>query len=131
MFKRIRILLPILIVPFLTSCRGTTVTKTSTIELGSITNMSKSSIDYSCQRCDGTATYSLTISKNQSLDMKADFIVELGALTITVMDKKNNLENFIVVEDYSRTINFENYGSYKIRVVADEFKGSYSFNWAK
>ena len=127
-------IIPVLLaVPFLLSCRNSTyVSKLMTYELGSTTKMGSGYISYSCQKADGSATYHFTIKDNQSLIMTAKYTVELGALTITALDNDGTeLHHSIIVEDGEEQISFPDYGSYKIRVDYDEFKGTYRMDWKK
>ena len=122
-----------LAVPFLLSCRNSTyVSKLMTYELGSTTKMGSGYISYSCQKADGSATYHFTIKDSQSLEMTVKYTVELGALTVTALDKDGTeIHHSIIVEDTEEQISFPDYGSYKIRVDLDEFKGTYRMDWKK
>ena len=112
-----------LAVPFLLSCRNSTyASKVMTYEFGSTTKMGSGYISYSCQKADGSATYHFTIKDSQSLEMTVKYTVELGALTVTALDKDGaEIHHSIIVEDAEEQISFPDYGSYKIRVDLDSF----------
>ena len=123
----------LLFVPLLTSCRNATyVSKVMKYELGTQVSMTSSRISYSVQRAEGDATYHFTIKKSHSLDMSMKYTVEFGALTVKAM-KEDGTEFYqsIIVEDQENIISFEDYGSYKISIHYDDFKGTYLFDWSK
>lgn len=129
----LRIILIFLSIPFVTSCRNSTyVSKVMTYEFNSSTKMGDGYISYSCDKADGSATYHFTIKDSQSLEMTVKYTVELGALTVTALDKDGaKIHHSIIVEDTEEQISFPDYGSYKIRVDLDEFKGTYRMDWKK
>ena len=127
--------IPILLTfPLLISCGGEVpiVSKVSTYEIGSSTSTKAGRISYKCERCDGKATYRIKVSKSQSLEMKATYTIDYGALTVEVLDSNGEqIYRSIIIEDSENNISLKDYGSYKIVVNLDDFKGTYLFDWQK
>ena len=128
-----RLLFPLLAVASLTGCSGNiTVLEVSSFTVGANRKLTDSSITYSVKKADGTTIYSFNVKQSHSLQMKAEIIVDLGALTITLTDpQKNDIYKDIVVENADFTIDLSGTGKYKMTIVADAFQGSYKFDWTK
>ena len=131
--KTLKILFPLILIPTLIGCGGgTTLIQSTSISVGQVSTTKSDYISYSCVKCDGTLTYRLTVKESQALEIKSTAKIEKGALTVTLINAKDE-EKYkqIIVEDLNYIIPLEEYGKYKISVVCDDFKGNFTFSWSK
>ena len=132
MKNTLKLLLPVFALPLLCSCSLPVLSSVMEYELNSKRTSNDHSFTFKCDKAQGTMTYRFKITNKQSLDIKADYTVELGALTVTVMDDdKNEIHNGIIVENGDTVYTVSDYGYYRVEIVCDEFRGGFSFNWAK
>ena len=123
----------LLAIPFLSACvNGVSVVSDNTTSVAAVSNMTSTSISFSCQKCAGTKTYSFNIKEEMSTTIKADVTIDDGSLTFTI---KNADKEEIYSEKLNASANYEiplnSTGKYQITINHDQFKGSYKLNWAK
>lgn len=125
--------IPLLIVPFLVGCTGSTmVVKDNTTAIASLSNVNSTSISFSCQKCVGDITYRINVKENQSLDIVTSVKVTTGSVSFLVTDSDaNEIFNQTISEDSDFTISLKDYGKHLIKIDHDNFKGSYKLDWSK
>ena len=133
MKNTLKLLIPLFVAPLLIGCRTPVVFSASMkYELGSVRKSSSTSFYYSANSADGSMTAHINIKSGQSLDLKASYTVELGALTVSILDKdKNELYDEIIVDNKESVYALNDYGNYDVKIEIDEFRGNLSFSWAK
>ena len=127
-------LFPLMLVPFLVACDGGGLVvlydKTTSIMSTSTTTGSK--IYLSTQKTNGDIMYKATIDENKSLTISTDVKVQMGAITLSILSMEDEqLFQEIVVDDMNFDFTLSDYGDYKINIIHDDFKGSYTIKWSK
>lgn len=117
----------------LTGCTATRVTWSGR-RVGSISSMRDGVIEFSCMSFEGSAKYTINVTKEQELTLNANISAEEGALSVQV--QSGGIAGGAVLFDDTIAgygtfgITLPDYGTYTIRVDADGFAGGYSFRWA-
>ena len=95
----------------------------------SVSTINDSDLSLSVDRFDGGVTYTVRVREGQNA-MLAEVELEEGTLEVVVTDPSGNY-CFEAPINYSSTfgITLPQPGLYKIRILADGFKGEYRFNW--
>ena len=122
-------------IPALTGCGigGTRVVFDHTTSIMSTSNVTGSSISFSCQKCNGEIVYEIKVKENTDLNIYGNAKINLGALTITVKDESEEEQYYqdIIIDDLEFQITLPEAGKYHISIIHDDFKGSYKLNWSK
>ena len=122
-------------IPALTGCGigGTRVVFDRTTSIMSTSNVTGSSISFSCQKCNGEIVYEIKVKENTDLNIYGNAKLNLGALTITVKDELEEEQYYqdIIIDDLEFQITLPEAGKYHISIIHDDFKGSYKLNWSK
>ena len=124
----------LLMVPLLTACvfGDTKVVSDNTTAIMSTSNMTSTSISFSCQKCDGVIIYSINVKEENEKAISCNLDLSSGALTIVVKDSEGvELYNNSLNESVNYDIPLESYGKHRIELTHNEFKGSYRLSWAK
>ena len=129
-FKRI---LPLLILPFLTGCvNSARVVSDNSTAVASIQNMSSTQIYFSCEKSQGNTTYQFKVTEKHDLNINTEVTLAAGTIGFVFTDENNKeLYNNTLTESTNFAIPLENYGTYKVRVTYEAFKGKYKINWEK
>lgn len=122
-------------IPALTGCGigGTRVVFDHTTSIMSTSNVTGSSISFSCQKCNGEIVYEIKVKENTDLNIYGNAKINLGALTITVKDESEEEQYYqdIIIDDLEFQITLPEAGKYHISIIHDDFKGLYKLNWSK
>lgn len=121
-------------IPLLTSCifGDTKIVYEKTTALMSTSNMTATSISFSCQKCDGEVAYSINVKESNELAISCNIDLTGGSLALVVKDSDGvELFNNIHNEAANYDIPLEKYGKHRIEITYTEFKGSYRLSWAK
>ena len=122
-------------IPVLTGCGlgGIRVISDHTTAIMSSSNISGSSISFSCQKCNGEIVYEIKVKENTDLNIYGNAKINLGALTITVKDESEEEQYYqdIIVDDMDFQIALPEPGKFHLSIIHDDFKGSYKLNWNK
>ena len=127
-------LFPLMLVPFLVACDGggLVILYDNTVSFMSSSTTTGSKIYLSTQKTNGDIMYKATIDEKKSLTINADVKVTLGAITLTIFSiEDEQLFQEIVVDDMNFDFTLSDYGDYKINIIHDDFKGSYTIKWSK
>lgn len=127
-------LFPLMLVPFLAACDGggLVVLYDNTVSFMSSSTTTGSKIYLSTQKTNGDIMYKATIDEKKSLTINADVKLQAGAITISIFSMEDEkLFQEIVIEDMNFDIPLNDYGDYKINIIHDDFKGSYTIKWSK
>lgn len=131
MKQLLKLFIPLMAIS-LTSCGSGTSVSESGSSLYANRKMTSSSITYKCKQDNRDATYSINVSQKQALEIRCDFTVDEGALTLSMKDSDGSVFFVnIVVETANFSVPLKDYGKYKIIVHTDDFNGTYQFNWSK
>ena len=125
----------LLMIPFVTGCSigGTRIVREHTTALMSTSNMTGSSISFSCKKCDGETVYEIKVKENTDLNIYSNVKIEDGTLTIVIMDVTEEEQYYQKVssESMDYQVALPESGKYRIGITHESFKGSYKFSWNK
>ena len=123
----------LLMLPFLTGCAigGTRVISDNTTAFFSTTNLTGSSIYFSCQKCNGETVYEIKVKENTELNIYGTAKIDSGSLTFLVTDVSEEQKYYQNVFEEGRDyqIPVPEYGKYHISITYNDFKGSYKLTW--
>ena len=132
MNTRITKLLPFIFAPMLIGCAGSTmVISDKTTSLVSSTNMTGTSISFSCQKSNGEIIYQIVVSEKTALTISSDVKLSEGSVTFTVTYGDEQIYDGSISESANFEIPLKEYGKHRIKINHTNFKGSYALNWAK
>ena len=142
--KKLIIAISILLIAVLfVACNATSVRFTGT-RVGCVRSEQDTNFSLSCESFNGTATYSITLTKDTGYIIDYDLVVEKGTLKLEFIDDKGKVQWEFAYEplfngkkhevDYQQFAfkdkdNEPTYGRFKIKITATDFKGNYSFDW--
>ena len=140
--KKLTIIISVLLLAVVfVSCTTTSVSFKGT-RVGCVRTEGKYNFSLSCESFDGEAVYTINLDEEHGKIVGWNVTVWEGTLKIECRDSKDNLvatRSYYIPEYYSNEpgvmfydqASFEEYGKCKIKIVAEGFKGDYSFNWDK
>ena len=126
-------LMPMCFICAISACNGSVmIVEDHLTSIFSTTNMTSTSLYFSASKSNGYIVYAINVKEGQSLSIKCNATIDLGALTfdVTKQDEEEAFFHKIVTDNLDFEIPLQEYGKYKIKVIHDEFKGSYCLNWA-
>lgn len=117
----------------LTGCvKGIKVVSDHTTGIMVVSNNKPYEIYYSCKKCDGTIIYKIDVNENYSTDLKANVNVDSGAFSMKITNEEGlELYNDSLTSSLEFVVPLAQYGSYRLELGHDAFKGSYRLNWNK
>lgn len=135
--KKLIIVISILLIAVLfVACNATSVRFTGK-RVGCVRSENEKDFSLSCESFNGTATYTITLSEETGNIIEYAIEYQEGKLTIEFINPKNEVLYTREVErnikDIQGIYNAKDfaalYGKCKIKITAENFKGSYKFNW--
>ena len=130
--KKLAVIVPILLLSLIfVSCVSTVFTGTATMCVRSETEYK---VSLSCETFNGSATYKIKTDEDHAKNIHYEITVEEGTLTVEIQDNDGNqlYKDVFTPTERPDGDNYYgvSYGKYKIKVIADGFKGSYLFDWS-
>ena len=123
------------VVPMMLGCSkvGSYIIIDQTTSYMSITKTLNTELYFSTKKAHGTTRYSINVKEGQSLDLRTDIKVDEGNITVTLLSQSTKETIFDQKFEASQEfiIPLTEYAKYEIKVVHDDFKGSYDFKWSK
>ncbi len=139
--KKLTILISVLLLAVVfVSCTTTSVSFKGT-RVGCVRTEGKYNFSLSCESFDGEAVYTINLDEEHGSIVGWDVTVWEGTLKMECRDSNDHLVAIrsYSVPEYSTAPSAKfydqasilEYGKCKIKIVAEGFKGEYSFNWDK
>ena len=128
-----RKIIPLMIVPFLTSCTGTPKTiYDHTNKFFASETITSSKIYLKCKSCNGDIAYRLDVTNEEEPKITADITINSGSLGFKVMDN-DDVELYAVLHEESANLEIplQQPGQYKVILDHQSFNGSYTIKWSK
>lgn len=131
--KKLAVVLSVLLLAIIFVSCATSATFTGT-RIGCVSNQESYKVSLSCHSFNGTATYKIKTDEDHARNIHYDITVEEGTLIVEIQDNDGNqLYKDTFTPDSQPEQNHcygVGYGKYKIMLTADEFRGSYVFDWS-
>lgn len=101
----------------------------SYVNIIAVSTSSSSKMYASYVRLNGSREHTITVKDGEPVTVTADIVTKKGTLDVYIYQNKTYYCEKRDVPTSSFSVPLTEPGKYKLKIVADQHKGSYSFQW--